>query len=231
MDEWAQTSLAVHRQRYRFAASYAANRRVLDLACGIGYGSRILKNEGGASEVVGLDAAPDAIDYARRHYSSEGISFACAEYETFSDPAPFGLVCSLETIEHVPDPDDFLIKISSLIEPGGIFVASVPVTVSTDSNPHHLHDFTHRSFKRLLERHGFHPFEQLEQRFAIRYLGHGRVSEALRRVDKLRLVAYYARHPLLFGRRMVELVRYGPTNVVLCVAARYRRGNSLQSSS
>ena len=43
-----------HYHRYCFAARFAKNRRVLDIACGEGYGSAFLAKW--ASEVVGIDS-------------------------------------------------------------------------------------------------------------------------------------------------------------------------------
>ena len=56
-----------HVARYAFAARFARGRRVLDVGCGSGYGADVLARE--AREVLGIDIADDAIDYARRALS------------------------------------------------------------------------------------------------------------------------------------------------------------------
>src|SRR5688572_17038072 len=56
-----------HVYRYRFAASYAPGRRVLDIACGEGYGSAALLKAGAAS-VIGVDISAEAVAHARRKY-------------------------------------------------------------------------------------------------------------------------------------------------------------------
>ena len=48
-----------HINRYQFAAFFATGRRVLDLGCGVGYGSQQLETKR-PETLVGLDMAEDA---------------------------------------------------------------------------------------------------------------------------------------------------------------------------
>ena len=57
-----------HWHRYQFAGAFAAGRRVLDAACGEGYGSALLARS--AASVVGVDIAADAVAHARARYSA-----------------------------------------------------------------------------------------------------------------------------------------------------------------
>ena len=43
-----------HHQRYEFFKNYYSGKTILDIACGIGYGSNYIINSG-AKEVVGVD--------------------------------------------------------------------------------------------------------------------------------------------------------------------------------
>ena len=47
-----------HIARYEFAQKYVKDKNVIDVACGSGYGSRILK-EGGANKIIGIDSSHD----------------------------------------------------------------------------------------------------------------------------------------------------------------------------
>ena len=61
-------TLDLHRARYEFASRFLpAAGRSLDIACGVGYGTRLLAGPGGVS-VLGVDISPAAIDHARRHH-------------------------------------------------------------------------------------------------------------------------------------------------------------------
>ena len=56
-----------HWHRYHFAARFAAGMRVVDAACGEGYGSALLARS--AASVVGADISPAAVAHARRAYA------------------------------------------------------------------------------------------------------------------------------------------------------------------
>ena len=64
----------LHLQRYRFAMPYVGGKRVLDLACGTGYGSYALRTLG-AREVAWVDLSEEAIAYARKNYARTGLSY------------------------------------------------------------------------------------------------------------------------------------------------------------
>ena len=63
----------IHTRAYEQAALYTAEKRVLDLGCNTGYGTKIIKTSG--ADVIGLDVSPEAIAIARRRYGSAGIEF------------------------------------------------------------------------------------------------------------------------------------------------------------
>src|SRR3954466_7962344 len=62
-----------HMARYTFAARLTRGKRVLDAGCGAGYGSAELAQS--ALSVVGLDVAPEAIDFANAHYQAPNLRF------------------------------------------------------------------------------------------------------------------------------------------------------------
>src|ERR1700761_1385339 len=66
---WYRRHLAV----YEWIATRVAGSRVADLACGEGYGSAVLA--GKASEVVGVDANPEAHEHARLRYQLPNLRF------------------------------------------------------------------------------------------------------------------------------------------------------------
>lgn len=133
---------AEHLARYVWAAQFARGRRVLDAACGMAYGSRILA-EAGASEVVGVDLDPEVIAEVSAA-APPGASFEVADLRQL----PFGedqfdLVVSFETIEHVPDPEVVLDEFRRVLRPDGLLVLSTPNRdVYTPGNPFHLRELT-----------------------------------------------------------------------------------------
>ena len=63
-----------HINRYQFAGGFVKKKKVLDLACGSGYGSKMLSSAG-ANNVVGLDISKTAIEYAENKYWHANINF------------------------------------------------------------------------------------------------------------------------------------------------------------
>jgi SAM-dependent methyltransferase len=220
-DPFERETLEIHAARYRFAARRVAGKRVLDLACGVGYGSAILKLAG-AGQVIGVDLSAQAVAYAREHYAAPGISFICGDGAAFTTESLFDVVVSLETIEHVPDARGFVAQLARFVAPGGLLIGSVPTTLSSDVNPHHLHDFSADEFQGMFLSNGLTIVDELTQvqRFSplrLRKLaGHSARSYRLRP----RLGLYYAGHPGMLLRRLWTTMRYGFANHYLVLAGR-----------
>ena len=212
-------ALRISVERYEFAARHARDGRLLDLACGVGYGTRLLADRGaGRVAALGVDLDPEAIAYARRRYADARTRFETADAMGFADPEGFDTIVSIETIEHLPAPATFVARLVGLLRPGGVLVASVPVTPSVDANPHHLHDFSERSFRRLLAPPGLAERDALvqDQPYPLAAIL-SRREPRLRRVRR-GLPAWYARHPDALLRRVIATLRHGFKNRYLTVA-------------
>ena len=103
---------ANHLARYRFAVHALgdpAPRRILDAACGVGYGSRHLANALGA-HVVGIDRSEHALAVARREFAADRVEFLRDDCETLTGVAalgPFDALVTFETLGHLAHPDRF----------------------------------------------------------------------------------------------------------------------------
>jgi 2-polyprenyl-3-methyl-5-hydroxy-6-metoxy-1,4-benzoquinol methylase len=218
-DVTGRESLALHVARYRFAARHARPGRLLDLACGVGYGTRLVADEAaGVGLALGVDVSERALAYARERYGRPGVEFRLGDGLRFEDPEGFDTIVSLETLEHVADPQRLIDRLVSLLRPGGVLVASVPSTPTVDVNPHHLHDFSERSFRRMFARHALCEVACLRQRQPVPL----RVALARReeRLGDLRpdLLRWYATHPGAALRRAWSTLRHGLANRYLTVA-------------
>lgn len=222
-DLTGRKTLGLHIERYRFAARHASPGRALDIACGVGYGTRLLADENpGLSSCLGVDLSKDAVSYAEARYAGSGVSFAEADALEFHDAEGFDTIVSLETVEHVRDPQRLIDSLARMLRPGGVLIASVPTTPSVDVNPHHLHDFTGRSFRRMVRRHPLLECAHLVQVQAVSPMAVLQRSEERLSDRRPQLLRYYLRHPEAFLKRAWVTLRYGFANRYLTIA--WRRG-------
>jgi ubiquinone/menaquinone biosynthesis C-methylase UbiE len=117
-----------HVMRYRFAEQYLPRAgRVLDIACGPGYGTYHLAHAVPQAELVGADILVENIEIARRFYRVANASFVVSD--AFRLPFPdecFRLALSFETIEHVRDGVGFLAEMARVLDREGMFLCSTP---------------------------------------------------------------------------------------------------------
>jgi SAM-dependent methyltransferase len=145
---WFRRHLAV----YEWIAAQVGGLRVIDMACGEGYGSDVLAAS--AASAVGVDANPEAHEHARLRYRRENLRFARDLVETFPEPAD--VVVFLQTIEHLQDPAAVLAHFRSLVGDTGVVFVSTPNVLTLapkgaerSDNPWHVHEYRSSEFERL----------------------------------------------------------------------------------
>ena len=147
--------LSTHLKRYQFAASYCQGKKVLDAATGVGYGAAYLTQV--ASEVIGIDIDPGAIAYGKSKYSNSRLQLQIADVAStdFTD-AEFDVICSFETIEHLPQIPTYLQEMVRLLAADGIYIVSTPQVPQTNynpQNPYHTVEFSRKDFEVLLKQY------------------------------------------------------------------------------
>ncbi|HET9073664.1 MAG TPA: class I SAM-dependent methyltransferase [Solirubrobacteraceae bacterium] len=185
---WYRRHLVV----YEWIARRVGGLRVLDMACGEGYGSAVLARR--AASVVGVDANPEAFEHARLRYSGPNLRFDRGLVETWGQPGSFDAVVFLQTIEHVFDAPAVLERFRALLAPGGVaFITTpnlltlAPVGAEKSENPWHIKEYRAEEFAALcagsftsVEMLGlFHARKLAAHALALR-LGWDRVHTALR---------------------------------------------------
>ena len=190
-----------HEARYDFAAQYAAGARVLDIACGTGYGAPRLLT-GGAVSYTGVDLSADAVAHAESNYGSGKTRFlAASAAERLFEPDSFELICSFETIEHMDagDRSAYLGHLASYLRPGGTLLLSTPNKQITSPftkrplNPFHVVEFRKAELLAEVARH-FRVEKLLGQRLVPKLASLPLVRRGIRVWEKLtrRDTALYA---------------------------------------
>lgn len=131
-----------HLARYLFACQFVRGKRVLDAACGTGYGSWLLA-KARASEVWGVDNSEEAISYARSNYEIPGIFFHLWNLEKKLPVADrsFDIIVSFETLEHLRNQTQFLTEVKRILKKNGILILSSP---NPESDPRHVENPFHK---------------------------------------------------------------------------------------
>lgn len=132
-----------HLLRYTAITPWIHGKRVLDAACGTGFGS-LLMLRNGAAQVIGVDVSQAAIDQCQQELQATNLDFTCSGLEDLSalQLEPFDCVVSFETLEHVREPWICLDSLTALLKPNGILLLSVPGETDQDqNNEFHLHHY------------------------------------------------------------------------------------------
>lgn len=153
-----------HIERYVFASKFIENKSVLDIACGVGYGTSLLA-ESRASFVLGVDICPSAISYAKTKYKNNNVDFQTGDIGKFQTQTKYDVVVCFETIEHVINFKLAVSNLYCLLKDGGILFISSPNRIVTSpsasnlyskpKNKHHCQEFTISELSNLLFSHGF----------------------------------------------------------------------------
>lgn len=110
--------------RYRWAAQLCGSSRVLDAACGAGWGTALLAASGASA--VGVDVSPAAIAAARRDHGERAEFQEADVRELPFAEAEFDCVLCFEAITHLADPGPALDELCRVLRPGGTLLVSAP---------------------------------------------------------------------------------------------------------
>ena len=112
--------------RLDFVRHHLLGQVVLDAGCGTGYATEFLA-ETGARWVLGVDISEEAITCATANHSRRNLAFAVMDCTTLAlDDESFDMVCSLELIEHLADPEQYLAEVCRVLRPDGLYFMSTP---------------------------------------------------------------------------------------------------------
>lgn len=146
-----------HYHRYAFVKRLVKGKRVLDAACGEGYGSDILSQY--AKQVTGIDIDTKSITHAQVRYKKENLDFInesvtqlpCADNT-------FDVIVSFETLEHLEQQQEMLCEFNRVLKDDGLLIISTPdKKLYSDEtgfdNEYHVKELYKSEFKNLLDQH------------------------------------------------------------------------------
>lgn len=148
--------------RYKFVSKMLSGRRnVLEVGCGDGFVSRVVRQEVGA--LTGVDFDPSLIEDATSNRSERWpIDFAWHDMLKGPVPGQFDGAYALDVLEHIPAEieDTFLRNMIAPVSEHGVVILGMPSLqsqpyASKQSKEGHVNCKDQRDFKRLME-HYFH---------------------------------------------------------------------------
>lgn len=159
LEAWSTNSLEAleHVHRYVLAAELCEGARVLDLCCGSGYGSRILRDV--CPEVAGVDKDEATIDLARANFGLNGdIEFEVADaLDVLERPLveSFDAIVMLEGLEHLADAEKAVNALQRHADAGLKLVISIPNSRTFgEVNPFHVSNFGYEDAVEICSRFG-----------------------------------------------------------------------------
>jgi len=149
-----------HMHRYFLASKLAGGKRVLDIACGEGYGANVLADT--AVSVIGVDICEEAVRHARRTYRKKNLGFVrgdCAAIPLQDDSVD--MVVSFETIEHHDRHLEFILEIKRVLTKDGVLIISSPdkkeySDLTGHDNLFHVKELYYREFEELIKKNFTH---------------------------------------------------------------------------
>lgn len=122
------------RDRIHWILASSKGETILDVGCSQGLVSILLAREG--KKVVGIDMLEDAIEYAKEQLEQEEeptrrhLELIHDNFVSHSFSTTFDCIVMGEILEHLSDPDRFITKAISLLNPGGKLIITVPFGIN-----------------------------------------------------------------------------------------------------
>ncbi len=157
--------------------SYHKTGKLLDLGCGLGHFLQGVKQDK-TFDATGADVSEEAISYIKNQFSIEAIKESeLINYST----GEFDIITQWHVMEHVHRLDERMAELKRLLSQGGTMFIAVPISSSFDATyykqfwdaydvPRHLYHFNPKSFRKLMEKHGFKVIKEKAMLFDAPYI-------------------------------------------------------------
>lgn len=129
-----------HLHRYAITIEIIKGKKVLDIACGEGYGSNLLAEY--AEQVTGVDISEEAIFHAAIAYKKENLRFKHGSVLNIPfNEETFDVVVCFETLEHVSNHQKMISELKRVLRPEGILIISTPEKSFYSDQPNYSNPF------------------------------------------------------------------------------------------
>lgn len=148
-----------HQRCYELILSRVERKNVLDLGCGTGYGSNILKEK--ARYVTGVDISEEAIKDAKKNFKKRNLQYKVIDtLETGTLPfldGTFDVVVSFQVLEHIKNVDNYFYEINRVLKEDGELIIITPnrkfrlFSHQYPWNHHHIKEYNYYDLKEVLK--------------------------------------------------------------------------------
>ena len=145
-----------HWHRYLWASEFVANKNVLDIACGEGFGSNFLAKR--AKSVLGADISEQTVLHAQNKYKQDNVEFRQMSADSIGlEDKSMDVVVSFETIEHVDasTQEKAIKEFSRVLKDDGLLFITTPGIKSPlhcKYNEFHIKECSYEEFEALLSK-------------------------------------------------------------------------------
>lgn len=176
----------MHLNAYEEAAKMARGKKVLEIGCNTGYGTKLLSRA--CRRIIGVDLSANALKVAAEEYSGENVDYLLVDglKLPFTD-GEFELIISFQVIEHISNYNTYLSELKRVLSANGTAIFTTPnARVRLDPgmkpwNEFHVREFSAEELGQLLldwfpkvEIQGLSASEE------VYYVEYGRVQRSLR---------------------------------------------------
>lgn len=153
---WFRSRNRVIRNVFRKYLPQPTPARVLEVGCGTGFVLSALRAEN-RFELVGAEQHLAGLVYAKRRLPD--VTFVQLNARALPYRSEFHAVGAFDVLEHIDEDEDVMANVYSALQPGGLFVITVPqhawLWSSADEHAHHKRRYTRADLVAKLQRAGF----------------------------------------------------------------------------